>query len=124
MLVNALGPIRVLEACAGLIDVDGVMGVMSSRLGSVTLCDSGTWESYRASKAALNILLRSLHSRLPTPAPTAAAITPGWVRTAMGGDDAPLDVATSARGIVDTLQQLRGLSGVHYRDYTGSEVPW
>lgn len=124
MLVNALGPIRVLEAFAARVAADGVLGVMTSRLGSVALCDSGTWESYRASKAALNILLKSLHARLPTPAPTAVAMAPGWVRTDMGGDDAPLDVANSVRGIVDTLERSRGKSGVFYRDYTGAEVPW
>ena len=52
------------------------------------------------------------------------AITPGWVRTDMGGPGAPLTVEDSARGIVDVLESRTGTGRHGFVDHRGREVPW
>jgi NAD(P)-dependent dehydrogenase (short-subunit alcohol dehydrogenase family) len=122
MLTNAYGPMRTIEALQGLVRDDGVIAVMSSGLGSVANNDRGTWEVYRASKAALNMLMRNFaaHETSRTP----LVITPGWVRTDMGGPNAALDVATSARGIADVIAVRRGTKELAFLNYKGETVPW
>jgi NAD(P)-dependent dehydrogenase (short-subunit alcohol dehydrogenase family) len=124
MVTNALSPMRVVEAFADLVRPDGVIAVMSSGLGSVTNNVAGGWEVYRASKAALNTLMRSFAARHASDTRTKLIITPGWVRTDMGGAGATLDVATSTRGIADTIAARRGTAGVAFVDYRGQTVAW
>jgi NAD(P)-dependent dehydrogenase (short-subunit alcohol dehydrogenase family) len=134
MLTNAYGPMRTVEALEGLVRPEGVIGVMSSGLGSVANNTRGTWEVYRASKAALNMLMRNFAARdAPRDASGDAGrdvgrallvITPGWVRTEMGGPDAVLDVETSVRGIADVIEARRGTKGIAYLNYKGETVPW
>ncbi len=49
---------------------------------------------------------------------------PGWVRTEMGGEAAPLDVPTSVRGLADVIAGQAGKPGAAYLDYTGAKLPW
>jgi NAD(P)-dependent dehydrogenase (short-subunit alcohol dehydrogenase family) len=124
MVTNALSPMRVVEAFADLVRPDGVIAVMSSGLGSVGNNTSGGWEVYRASKAALNTLMRSFAARHAGDTRTLLIVTPGWVRTDMGGPAAPLDLATSVRGMVDTIAARRNTPGLAFVDYRGKTVPW
>jgi NAD(P)-dependent dehydrogenase (short-subunit alcohol dehydrogenase family) len=124
MATNALGPMRVIETLQDLVRPDGTIAVMSSILGSVGANESGGWEVYRASKAALNTLMRSYAARHRAGRRTLLAIAPGWVRTDMGGATAPLDVATSMRGVVDTIEARHGTPGMFYVDYRNAIVPW
>jgi NAD(P)-dependent dehydrogenase (short-subunit alcohol dehydrogenase family) len=80
-------------------------------------------ELYRASKAALNSLTRSLVAKLDRPL-TVLSLHPGWVRTDMGGASADLDVETSVRGLVDVILARRGTPGSAFLDYSGAELPW
>ena len=123
MVTNALSPLRVVEAFADLVPEDGVIAAMSSGLGSVANNTRAGWEVYRASKAALNTMLRSFAVRSGA-GRTVLAVAPGWVRTDMGGPHAFLDVETSVRGIVDTIAARRGQPGSWFVDYQGSDVPW
>ncbi len=66
MVTNTLSPMRVIEAFESLVPPTGSIGVMSSGLGSVTDSnENGGWEVYRASKAGLNTLMRSLPPATP-----------------------------------------------------------
>lgn len=123
MVTNALSPLRVVAALHGLVAPAGVVAVMSSDMGSVAGNAGSGWEAYRASKAALNQLMKSFAARHPD-GRTYLALSPGWVRTDMGGDDAPLDVATSAAGIVETLVTRSGSRGIHFVDYRNETVAW
>jgi NAD(P)-dependent dehydrogenase (short-subunit alcohol dehydrogenase family) len=123
MVTNALSPLRVIEAFADLVPEHGVIAAMSSRLGSVADNTDGGWELYRASKASLNTLLRSFAIRRGG-SRTVLVVTPGWVRTDMGGPNATLDVETSVRGIADMIAARRGQSGAAYVDYQNCDVPW
>jgi NAD(P)-dependent dehydrogenase (short-subunit alcohol dehydrogenase family) len=123
MVTNAWCPLRVIEAFADLVPPNGVIAAMSSGLGSVTNNTRAGWEIYRASKAALNTLLRSFAVRRGD-GRTVLAVAPGWVRTDMGGPNAVLDVATSVNGIVDAISARRGRPGAAYVDYLGNDVAW
>jgi NAD(P)-dependent dehydrogenase (short-subunit alcohol dehydrogenase family) len=123
MVTNALSPLRVIEAFADLVPMDGIIAAMSSALGSVANNDRGGYEIYRASKAALNMMLRSFYFRRGE-GRTILAVVPGWVRTELGGPNAPLDVDTSVRGVIDTIAARRGRPGVAYVDYQGNDLAW
>ncbi len=124
MLTNALAPVRVIARLAGLVPGDGVVAAMSSGLGSVANNKTAGNEAYRASKAALNTLLRSEAVRDAASGRTYLAVDPGWVKTDMGGADAMLDVATSTAGIADMLESRRGSGGSWFVTYRDSEVAW
>ena len=97
---------------------------MSSSLGSVALNETGGWEAYRGSKAALNMLMRSYAARHLNDKRSLALVDPDWVRTEMGGDDATLSIEQSIPGVVDNLTAQRGKPGLRYFDYKGASVPW
>jgi len=122
MVTNALSPMRVIEVLAPL--ATGAIGAMSSGLGSVANNESGEWEVYRASKAALNTLMRSFAARHRDDKRTLLLIAPGWVRTDMGGPQALLDVETSMRGVVDAIGGRWGKPGLHYVNHQGQTVRW
>ncbi len=121
---NALGPIRVVERLGGLVPAGGTVAVMTSGLGSVANNETGGLEAYRASKAALNTMLRSLAARKTASRICYLAVDPGWVLTDMGGPDAPLDVGTSTRGIADMLEARRGQAGVAFVTHENKTVAW
>lgn len=123
MLTNALSPLRVIEAFADLVPANGVIAAMSSGLGSVGNNTRAGWEIYRASKAALNTLLRSFAVRRGA-GRTVLAVVPGWVKTDMGGSGAMLEIETSVRGIVAMLALRRGQPGAAYVDWQNQDITW
>lgn len=124
MLTNALAPLRVIDHLLDRVAPSGVVAAMSSGLGSVGNNTAGGWEVYRASKAALNTMMRSLGARQASSGRSFIAVAPGWVRTDMGGSNAILDVETSTSGIVDMLTDQAGKPGMRYLDYQGKTVAW
>jgi NAD(P)-dependent dehydrogenase (short-subunit alcohol dehydrogenase family) len=124
MITNALSPMRVIERFESLVPPTGVIGVMSSVLGSVAENDRGTWEVYRGSKAALNTLMRSFAARRPDDPRGLVIIAPGWVRTDMGGSNADLSIEESIPRVVDVIMAQAGKRGLRYLDYQGRTVRW
>jgi len=124
MVTNALSPMRVVEALYDLVAADGTVGVMSSGQGSVSNNTNGKREVYRASKAALNTLMRCFAARHVADQRSMVLMAPGWVRTDMGGSDAPLSIEDSIPNVVSTLIAARGKPGLRYLDYLGRTVPW
>jgi len=121
-LVNAYFPIAAAEAFMDLLKPEGTVAFMSSRLGSIELNDYGSWETYRLSKAALNMGSRSFFHRHAEYA--VLSISPGWVRTDMGGSSATFDVETSCRNVADAIARHAGKPGNRYVNYDGAELPW
>jgi NAD(P)-dependent dehydrogenase (short-subunit alcohol dehydrogenase family) len=123
MVTNALSPMHALEQLAGHVHPDGTLAVMSSALGSISGNTTGGYETYRASKAALNMLLRSYAVRAGGER-SILALMPGWVKTEMGGADAPVEVSDSTAGLADTIAKHAGQPGLAFVDYQGNTIPW
>lgn len=121
---NAVSPIRFAEAFHRRVAPGGLIVLMTSKLGSVSLNRGGGWSSYRASKAALNTLARSFAGQHKGADWGVVLMHLGWVRTDLGGRRATLDIETSARGIVSVLEARLGQRGCVYLDYAGETVPW
>ena len=124
MVTNTLSPLRILETFQDLVVENGTLGVMSSGQGSVSNNEKGGWEVYRASKAALNSLMRSFRARRADDPRTMLLMAPGWVRTEMGGPHAKLSVEESIPKLVAVMEAQAGKGGLHYLDYQGHVVPW
>jgi len=124
MVTNALSPLRAIETLNDLVAPGGTIGLMSSGQGSVTNNERGGYEVYRASKAAMNTLMRSFAARHASEGRTLLLLAPGWVRTDMGGAEARLTIDESIPNLVDTIEAQRGKPGLQYLDYLGRTVPW
>ncbi|PBC75565.1 NAD(P)-dependent dehydrogenase (short-subunit alcohol dehydrogenase family) [Streptomyces sp. TLI_235] len=124
MITNALSPMRVVEWLRPLVAPTGTVGVMSSDQGSIALNTDGGQDLYRASKSALNQLMRCSAARHADDGRTVLLMDPGWVRTELGGPDADLSVEESIPGVVETIERHRGKPGLHFVDHLGQTVPW
>jgi NAD(P)-dependent dehydrogenase (short-subunit alcohol dehydrogenase family) len=124
MVTNALSPMRVIEALEDLVSDTGLIGAMSSGQGSITHNTKGGREVYRGSKAALNMFMRGFAVRQSGTHRALVLMAPGWIRTALGGPDAPYTLEESTPLIVDVLLSRLGTPGLAYLDRTGGTVPW
>ncbi|MFD9636319.1 SDR family NAD(P)-dependent oxidoreductase [Streptomyces violascens] len=124
MVTNALSPLRTLEALRGLVAPGGTVAVMSSEQGSISLNTEDGYELYKASKAALNQLMRSYATRHADDGHTKLLIDPGHNRTQLGGSDAPLSPKESIPAVVDVLEAQAGAPGLQFLDRHGETVPW
>jgi NAD(P)-dependent dehydrogenase (short-subunit alcohol dehydrogenase family) len=124
METNVLGAITAVKTLSPLVETGGVVAAMSSALGSLGANTTGGWEPYRASKAALNQSLLSFAAENAAKGWAVTAVHPGWVRTDMGGPEAPLDVVTSTAGVATVLEARLGQGGCVFQDYTGATIPW
>ncbi len=124
MLTNVLGAMRAVEALGALARPGGVIGVMSSGQGSIANNANGANDVYRASKAALNQAMASYAGRHAAEGRAMVLMAPGWIRTEMGGANAPFGVEEAMPQIVDVLIAQRGSPGLRYLDRHGQTVPW
>src|SRR5439155_2248599 len=79
---------------------------ISSGLGSISTRDGYDYYAYSISKAALNMLTRSIANELTPRGVTTVAVSPGWVRTDMGGQHASLSPEESARSLARTITRI------------------
>jgi NAD(P)-dependent dehydrogenase (short-subunit alcohol dehydrogenase family) len=122
-LVNCYYPVFAAEAFSPLVKPNGTIAFMSSALGSIARnVGRADWETYRTSKAALNMGARSFANRHTANA--ILSIAPGWVRTDMGGPSAMFDVETSCRNVANAIAKHASEPGHRYVNYDGTELPW
>ncbi len=121
---NVLGPLAVTKACrAKLSESRGaVLASLSSLMGSIEDNESGGYGPYRVSKAALNMLNKNFSIELPKV--TCVVLHPGWVRTRMGGESAPLEAPESVRGMLAVLERLTLKDSGKFFDHAGDTLPW
>nr|WP_024309495.1 SDR family oxidoreductase [Pseudomonas sp. P818] len=124
-LTNAVAPLRVAERLLpNLAAEHGLIVFMSSILGSIEAGAGLGMPLYGASKAALNHLVQCFVRTQDNPRLGVLLMHPGWVRTDMGGADAPLDIDSSCKGMVQQVSAAVGQAGLHYLDYQGNALPW
>ncbi len=124
MTTNAFSPVQLAIALQDHVADDGTIAFMTSRMGSIAEMTVGNSAAYRASKAALNALTRCFVAGLRDRRLSVLSFHPGWVRTDMGGPNAPVSVEDSVRGIVDVIGRERGGSRHSFLDYQGKPIPW
>lgn len=124
MNTNALGPMRVIESLEQYVSPTGIIGVMSSGQGSIANNETGGREVYRASKAALNMSMRSFAARHAASSRAMVVMAPGWIRTTLGGPDAPFTIEENVPKLVNVLLSKQGTPGLQYVDFLGRVVPW
>jgi NAD(P)-dependent dehydrogenase (short-subunit alcohol dehydrogenase family) len=121
---NAVGPTQLAWALKNTLKPGGVLAFTTSQMGSIA-DSSGGADTYRASKAALNAYARAFFKAGAEPKGVAVlSLHPGWVKTDMGGENAPVSVEDSARGLVDVIAAHAGRVEHRFLDYTGKELPW
>ena len=123
--VNLLGVAAVVEAFAEHVAAGErkVIALMSSRLGSISE-SSGMTLPYATSKAALNLLAKGLAATLASRGVIVVALSPGWVRTDMGGAGAPLSPQTSVDGLRKVIAGLKPSDSGKFFSHDGSTIPW
>lgn len=124
MTTNVLGVMRAVEAFGDLVRPGGVVGVMSSGQGSIANNTNGTNDIYRASKAALNQAMSSYGARQRNRDCAVVLMAPGWIRTDMGGANAPFGVEDAMPQVVDGLIEQMDHAGLRFVDRHGQSVPW
>jgi NAD(P)-dependent dehydrogenase (short-subunit alcohol dehydrogenase family) len=119
---NTLGPLRLCQTLIPLMEGNGRVVNVSSGMGQLSEMN-GCCPGYRLSKTALNAVTRSFADELKETDLKINSVCPGWVRTDMGGEEAPLSIEEGARGIVwaATLPD-DGPSGGFYRH--GEPIAW
>ena len=123
--VNLLGAAALAEALIDNVAASKlkVIAMMSSRLGSITEA-SGMTLPYATSKAALNMLVKGLAADLAGKGVIVVALSPGWVRTDMGGTGAPLAPESSVAGLRNVIAGLRPTDSGKFLSHDESPIPW
>jgi len=123
--VNLLGAAATVEALLGNVASSErrTIALMSSRLGSIAEA-GGMTVPYSTSKAALNMLSKSMSELLKGKGIIVVAVSPGWVRTDMGGAGAPLSPEDSVRGLRKVLAGVRPQDSGRFFSHDGSAIPW
>jgi NAD(P)-dependent dehydrogenase (short-subunit alcohol dehydrogenase family) len=123
-VTNALGPILLTQALLPFLEAGKPSRVInvSSQLGSVENMTDG-WAGYGISKAALNAATRKLAPALAPRGISVNAASPGWVRTDMGTENAPLTVEHGAKNIIRLITNVPHSLTNHFLEENG-EIPW
>ena len=124
--VNTMGPLRVSEAFVDLVarSKRKLIVTLTSGMGSITDNTSGGSIAYRSSKAAVNMVMRSLAIDLAPRGITCVVINPGWVLTDMGGPNATMTPAESVERLRDLIATLGPAQSGRFLNYDGREYPW
>ena len=131
-LVNAIGPALVLRHFSPLLAKGAsTYAKLSARVGSISDNKKGGWYGYRASKAALNMMLQTAAIELQRKNINlrVVALQPGTVRSKLSSPFVSsqthlLEPHTSVFGMLTALKNLSVKSGAHFIDYSGNEIPW
>lgn len=124
--INSVAPVMVAKSLLGNLRLGArrVIVNISSQLGSITNNTGGSSYGYRASKAALNMFTTCMANQLKTEGFTCVALHPGWVKTDMGGPDAPLTPPQSVRQILAVIDRLTPADNGKFLSYDGKPISW
>lgn len=131
--LNAIGPALIMKHVLPLLPADGksVFATLSARVGSIGDNNLGGWYGYRASKAALNQLMRTAAIETGRRRPHAICVSlhPGTVNTGLSSTFAKdgLDVQTpdqSAQRLLQVMEALQASQTGGFFDHLGKEIAW
>jgi len=122
--VNTVGPLRLCETFATNVEASALkkIAVVSSRMGSVSLNNSGAHYGYRSSKAGLNAMLKSMALDLFERGILVVALHPGWVRTQES--NAALSASQSVAGMRKVIARLGAHETGQFYNYNGAPLAW
>lgn len=134
---NVVVPLMLIKACLPLIEKASKLNDtldmslqraailnMSSLLGSIEMNNWGGWYAYGSSKSALNGITKSLSIDLSSKKILCVAVHPGWVRTDMGGEQAPLEVEPTTAEIIDTVLKFNASHHGGFYQHNGEKLLW
>ncbi len=126
LTVNTVSPMLITQALLANILASKAKTIigLTSILASIDDNSSGGRYSYRASKAALNQIIKSLACELSDDGVKAAVIHPGWVKTEMGGADGKITPAQSITGMMKVIENLQTKHSGSFFAYDGTQLPW
>ena len=125
MQANVLGAMRAIPVVApALARANGTFVFISSRMGSIGLMAASGSVTYRASKAALNAVVKAASLEWGPKGVTCMTFHPGWVKTDMGGAEADIEPAVSIAGVRKVIANATRESNGRFFDYTGKELAW
>jgi NAD(P)-dependent dehydrogenase (short-subunit alcohol dehydrogenase family) len=124
--VNTMGPMRVSEAFVEHVarSERKLIVTLTSGMGSIADNTSGGSIAYRSSKAAVNMVMRSLAIDLASRGITCVVVNPGWVQTDMGGPNANLTPAESVTRLRHLIQNLGPTHSGKFFNHDGREYAW
>lgn len=126
MRTNAFAVLRLAQAFVDNIARSRLRTLVAigSEMGSIARTESGSRYAYRSSKAALNMIVRTLAFDLAARGVTVASVHPGWVRTRLGGPAAPTSPEESGDRLAGVLERLTAEDSGRFLDVDGRPVPW
>lgn len=122
--INVLGPIRVVKHFLPLLEKGENQSILniSSESGSLTNSYNGDYP-YGISKAAINMLSEKLNCYLRDQDIQVLSIHPGWMKTDMGGENAPLYPNDTAKGIIELAERKKKITSQYvFVDYNGDPM--
>ncbi|MCF6264121.1 MAG: SDR family oxidoreductase [Xanthomonadales bacterium] len=122
--INALGPLRVSQSFLPNLDKGSKIVIITSRMGSMQDNTSGGQYGYRMSKAAVNMVGRSLAEDLKQKEIAVALLHPGYVRTEMTAGNGLINADESARGLIQRIDELNMHNTGGFWHTDGTKLPW
>ncbi|EJF65446.1 NAD(P)-binding protein, partial [Dichomitus squalens LYAD-421 SS1] len=123
-VTNVVGPTIVAQTFLPLVEKSRrkLIVNVSSSLGSIGIGFDKRYSSYSITKTALNMLTYKM--KVERPDLTVVTLNPGWVKTDLGGSEAPLELDDVIPGIIDVLSKLKNEDSGTFVQYDGARVPW
>lgn len=124
--VNTMAPLKLVESFISHITRSKLKTIVTitSKMGSVADNKSGGSYIYRSSKAAVNIVMKSLAIDLKSSGITSILLHPGWVRTDMGGAEGLISAHQSVAGMRKVIDRLTLDDSGSFYAFDGQIVPW
>lgn len=126
MTINVFAPVKLTEAFLPHLQrgTQKKVVAMSSLMGSMADNGSGGSILYRSSKAALNAAMKSIAIDNRQKEIAVLILHPGWVKTDMGGSNAPMEIPDSVQKMRDTIANFTLAQSGEFLRYDGATLPW
>ena len=124
--INSVGPVRMVREFYDKMSHDSltIVAMISSLMGSIDDCHSGRSYAYRASKTALNMLSVAMKKEALKDNISFLILHPGWVKTRMGGEHAPVELSDSVEGMLKLIYSQSLDNSGRFVQYDGVDLPW